>query len=207
MAVSGVREAGPGALGFGASVNCWEEVKRTEVALGGTGGALPPKGHSWPHPRAWRAVVSGHSGRGQKPAGHTALTGHSAGPQDLKGGRQEVLASRGCPGAQQQEALGGEEALEATGPRCSRRLSAGGSAGVAGPAPWTAPGTAPRLPGGGRLKPRPVAPEPHGLPGPQDTCPQAVARQEDSHVLGQCHQVSGAALGLGAREVVPAQHL
>lgn len=68
-------------------------------------------------------------------------------------------------------------------------------------------GTAPRLPRGGRLKPRPVAPEPHGLPGPQDTCPQAVARQEDSHVLGQCHQVSRAVLGLGAREVAPAQHL
>ncbi|KAJ8783461.1 hypothetical protein J1605_009166 [Eschrichtius robustus] len=113
-----------------------------------------------------------------------------------KGGRQEVLATRGCPGAQQQEALGGEEALEATGPRCSRRLSAGGSAGVAVPGTlgcaghraWAARGTTPRLPGGGGLKPRPVAPEPHGLPGPQDTCPQAVARQKDSHVLGQCHQ-------------------
>ncbi|XP_070647053.1 SH3 domain-binding protein 2 isoform X4 [Bos indicus] len=36
-----------------------------------------------------------------------------------------------------------------------------------------------------------MAPEPHGLPGPQDTCPQAVGRQEESHVLGQRHQLHG----------------
>lgn len=44
-----------------------------------------------------------------------------------------------------------------------------------------------------------VAPEPHGLPGPQDTGPEQVTRTE-AHVLGQHHQVSGAAPGLGARE-------
>uniref|UniRef100_A0A8D0XLS8 SH2 domain-containing protein n=1 Tax=Sus scrofa TaxID=9823 RepID=A0A8D0XLS8_PIG len=36
-----------------------------------------------------------------------------------------------------------------------------------------------------------MAPEPHGLPGPQDTCFQSSARQEESHVLGQCHQLHG----------------
>lgn len=59
-------------------------------------------------------------------------------------------------------------------------------------------------PGGCRPRLSAVAPEPHGLSGPQDTCPQPVARQEESHVLGQRHQVSGAALGPGPREVVSA---
>uniref|UniRef100_A0A8C2RQB7 PH domain-containing protein n=1 Tax=Capra hircus TaxID=9925 RepID=A0A8C2RQB7_CAPHI len=36
-----------------------------------------------------------------------------------------------------------------------------------------------------------MAPEPHGLPGPQDTCPEAVSRQEESHVLAQHHQLHG----------------
>lgn len=59
-----------------------------------------------------------------------------------QGGRQEVLATWGCPGTQQPEVLGGVEALEAPGPRHSRWLSAGrswehrnqlASAGASGP--------------------------------------------------------------------------
>lgn len=52
-----------------------------------------------------------------------------------------------------------------------------------------------------------MAPEPHGLPGPQDTCPEAVSRQEESHVLAQHHQVSGVAPAQGTWELVLAQHL
>lgn len=131
--VSCAREAGPDTLGFGALMICWEEAKYAEVALGGTGGELLPRGHSWCCPGAWRAVVSDHRGGRLKPsrpngtiwAQRWALDG----PQALEGGRQEVLATRGCPGTRQQEVLGGEEALEATGPRCSGRLSGGGIIG------------------------------------------------------------------------------
>lgn len=56
-------------------------------------------------------------------------------------------------------------------------------------------------------RPCPMAPKPHGLPRAPNTCPQPVARQEESNVLGHCCQVSGAALGLGPRELVPAQCL
>ena len=53
----------------------------------------------------------------------------------------------------------------------------------------------------------PVTPESHDLSGLQEACPKPVNRQEESHVLGQCYQVSGAALGLGTREVALAQCL
>lgn len=127
-----------------------------------------------------------------------ALYWAPTGLRPLKGGRQEVLATGGCPAIQQQEVLGGEEALEAAGPRCSRQLPAGGIGGRSQQAAFRAVrGIGPHPPGGCGLKPRPMAPEPHGLPGPQDTCLQSSARQEESHVLGQCHQVSGQPWGWG----------
>jgi hypothetical protein len=53
------------------------------------------------------------------------------------------------------------------------------------------------MPGKCRPGPLPTTRELHGLPGPQDASLQQVnplqqvTRQEESHVLGQCHQVSG----------------
>lgn len=68
-----------------------------------------------------------------------------------------------------------------TGPRCSRRLAAGGWQQEG--ALWAAQGHQASAAWGCGPQPGPMAPEPHGHLGPQDACPQPVTRQKESHVL------------------------
>lgn len=116
----------------------------------------------------------GGDGRGFLPeAGWSQLASSWACPQwaRLKASRPgstgltgSVLATRGCPGPPQQEVLGGEEP-QRPGPRTgSGQLSAGASRRL-----HSAWGCWPKLP--------PHGLELHGLPRPQDTCPEAVSEQ------------------------------
>ena len=162
---------------------CWKEAKSAEVVmgvcLGGPAGSFLPgdeaglalgPGELWSLTTVWDGRRGRLKLRRPNSADGRCCPGSQLGLRTLEGRRQEVLASRGCPRTRQQEVSGGEEALAATGPRCSRRLSAGGGCG-AGRHSERCWGIRPPLPGGGRLQICPATPESHCLPGPQDTCP------------------------------------
>lgn len=158
-----------------------------EVAVGELR-ELPP-GDTAGLAQGLRASASDHRVGGRR-GGRTVLTGAALGlscASGLMGWGAGSVGSWGCPGAGNRKSPLREEALVATGPRCSRRPSAGGST-------WSSTGgTRPPQPGRCRPPPSAVAPEPHRLLRPQDACLRPVAGQDESHVLGQCHQVSGVA--------------